>query len=74
MILILYLIIKSVVFLRNNKIDIVFSTGGYAPVPLCLASLFLKKKLFIYEPNHVIGKSNKFFYLIVIKFSVIRRK
>ena len=61
MILILYLIIKSVVFLRNNKIDIVFSTGGYAPVPLCLASLFLKKKLFIYEPNHVIGKSNKFF-------------
>ena len=61
MILILYLIIKSVVFLRNNKIDIVLSTGGYAPIPLCLASLFLKKKLFIYEPNHVIGKSNKFF-------------
>ena len=43
MILILYLIIKSVVFLRNNKIDIVLSTGGYAPIPLCLASLFLKK-------------------------------
>ena len=48
-------------FLKKNKIDIVFSTGGYAPIPLCLASVFLKKRLFIYEPNHVIGKSNKFF-------------
>ena len=60
-ILVIYLIIQSLIFLRKSKIDIVFSTGGYAPIPLCIASLILKKKLFIYEPNHVIGKSNKFF-------------
>ena len=61
MILISYMIIHCIFFLKKNKIDIVFSTGGYAPIPLCLASVFLKKRLFIYEPNHVIGKSNKFF-------------
>ena len=60
-ILMIYLIIQSIILLRKNKIDIVFSTGGYAPIPLCIASLILRKKLFIYEPNHVIGKSNKFF-------------
>ncbi len=61
MILIFYMIVQCIFFLKKNKIDIVFSTGGYAPIPLCLASVFLKKRLFIYEPNHVIGKSNKFF-------------
>ena len=60
-ILVLYLIIQSLIFLRKSKIDVVFSTGGYAPIPLCIASLVLRKRLFIYEPNHVIGKSNKFF-------------
>ena len=60
-ILVLYLIIQSIIFLRKSKIDVVFSTGGYAPTPLCIASLILRKRLFIYEPNHVIGKSNKFF-------------
>lgn len=61
MILIIYLVIKSIYFLRKQKIDIVFSTGGYAPIPLCIAGIFLRKKLFVYEPNQVIGKSNKFF-------------
>jgi UDP-N-acetylglucosamine--N-acetylmuramyl-(pentapeptide) pyrophosphoryl-undecaprenol N-acetylglucosamine transferase len=35
--------------------------GGYSPVPLCLAGLLLKKKIYIYEPNQVLGDSNKFF-------------
>ena len=73
-ILVLYLIIQSIIFLRKSKIDVVFSTGGYAPTPLCIASLILGKRLFIYEPNHVIGKSNKFFYPIVTKFFVIHTK
>ena len=60
-VLIFYLIIQSIFFLKKSKIDIVFSTGGYAPIPLCIAGLILRKRLFIYEPNHVIGKSNKFF-------------
>ena len=59
--LIIYLIIKSIFFLRKRKIDILISTGGYMSLPLCLASKFLKIKLFLFEPNMVLGRSNKFF-------------
>ena len=59
--IVLVLSIKSIFFLRNKKIDVILSTGGYAPTPICLAGIFLKLKLYIYEPNHVLGKSNKFF-------------
>jgi UDP-N-acetylglucosamine--N-acetylmuramyl-(pentapeptide) pyrophosphoryl-undecaprenol N-acetylglucosamine transferase len=59
--LIIYLIIKSIFFLRKRKIDILISTGGYMSLPLCLASKFLNIKLFLFEPNMVLGRSNKFF-------------
>ena len=59
--LIVYLIIKSIFFLKKNNIDILFSTGGYMSVPLCLASKILNIKLFLFEPNMVLGRANKFF-------------
>ena len=59
--LIIYLIIKSIFFLRKKKIDILISTGGYMSLPLCLASKILDIKLFLFEPNMVLGRSNKFF-------------
>jgi len=59
--LIIYLIIKSIFFLKKKKIDILISTGGYMSLPLCLASKILKIKLFLFEPNMVLGRSNKFF-------------
>ena len=59
--LILSLIIKSLYFFKKNKIDILISTGGYMSLPLCLASKLLNIKLFLYEPNIVLGRSNKFF-------------
>ena len=59
--LIIYLIIKSIFFLRKRKIDILISTGGYMSLPLCLASKVLNIKLFLFEPNMVLGRSNKFF-------------
>ena len=59
--LIIYLIIKSIFFLRNRKIDILISTGGYMSLPLCLASKILNIKIFLFEPNMVLGRSNKFF-------------
>ena len=37
------------------------STGGYMSLPLCLASKILKIRLFLFEPNMVIGRSNRFF-------------
>ena len=59
--LIIYLIIKSIFFLRKRKIDILISTGGYMSLPLCLASKVLNIKLFLFEPNMVLGRSNKLF-------------
>ena len=58
---IIYIIIKSIFFLKKRKIDILISTGGYMSLPLCLASKFLNIKLFLFEPNMVLGRSNKFF-------------
>ena len=59
--LMIYLIIKSIVFLRKRKINILISTGGYMSLPLCLAGKILNIKLFLFEPNMVLGRSNKFF-------------
>jgi len=59
--LIIYLIAKSIFFLKKRKIDILISTGGYMSLPLCLASKILNVKLFLFEPNMVLGRSNNFF-------------
>ena len=59
--LILYLTLKSLFFLKKEKIDILISTGGYMSLPLCLASKILKIKIFLFEPNMVIGKANRLF-------------
>jgi len=59
--LIIYRIIKSIFFLRKRKIDILISTGGYMSLPFCLASKILNIKIFLFEPNMVLGRSNKFF-------------
>jgi UDP-N-acetylglucosamine--N-acetylmuramyl-(pentapeptide) pyrophosphoryl-undecaprenol N-acetylglucosamine transferase len=57
----IYLIVKSVFFLKKKKIDILFSTGGYMSLPFCLAAQILNIKFFLLEPNMVLGRSNKFF-------------
>jgi UDP-N-acetylglucosamine--N-acetylmuramyl-(pentapeptide) pyrophosphoryl-undecaprenol N-acetylglucosamine transferase len=59
--LMIYLIIKSILFLRKRGIDILISTGGYMSLPLCIASKILNIKIFLFEPNMVLGRSNKFF-------------
>ncbi len=57
--------IKSFFFIKNNNIQILISTGGYMSLPLCISAKLLKRKIFLFEPNMVIGRSNKFF----LKFS-----
>ena len=59
--LIIYLILKSIFFLRKRKINILISTGGYMSLPLCVASKILNIKLFLFEPNMVLGRTNKLF-------------
>ena len=61
LIIITYLTIKSFFLLKKKKIDKVFSTGGYMSLPLILASRILGLKIFLIEPNHVLGRANKFF-------------
>ena len=59
--LLIGLFFKSFFFLKKKKIEILISTGGYMSLPLCLASKTLNIKLFLFEPNMVLGRSNKFF-------------
>ncbi|MDA9852790.1 UDP-N-acetylglucosamine--N-acetylmuramyl-(pentapeptide) pyrophosphoryl-undecaprenol N-acetylglucosamine transferase [Candidatus Pelagibacter sp.] len=59
--LMIILIFKSVSFLIKNKINILISTGGYMSLPLCLGAKILNIKLLLFEPNMVLGRSNKFF-------------
>ena len=54
-------LLKSLFFIKRNKIEILISTGGYMSLPVCLASKILNIKLFLYEPNMVLGRSNRFF-------------
>ena len=56
---------KSFFFMKKNNIEILISTGGYMSLPLCLSAKILKIKIYLFEPNIVIGRSNKFF----LKFS-----
>ena len=58
---IIFSFIKSFIYLKKNNIDILISTGGYMSTPLCFASIILKKKLYLFEPNSLLGSSNKFF-------------
>jgi len=59
--LMIFFIFKSIYFLRKNKINILISTGGYMSVPLCLGAKILNIKLLLFEPNMVLGRSNKIF-------------
>ncbi len=52
--------IKSLIHFRGNKIDIVISTGGYMSLPIVLAAKIYKIKIILFEPNSIIGRSNKF--------------
>ena len=59
--LMISLVVKAIFFLKKKGIDILISTGGYMSLPLCLASKILNIKIFLFEPNMVLGRSNKFF-------------
>jgi len=59
--IIIYLIVKSLFFLKRKKIDILISTGGYMSLPLCIASKILNIKIFLFEPNMVLGRANRLF-------------
>ena len=61
LILILFLSIKSFFLLKNKKIKKIFSTGGYMSLPIVLAGKLLGLKIYLLEPNQVLGRANKYF-------------
>ena len=52
-------ILKSYRYLKSNNFSILISTGGYMSLPLCIASNLLKIKIYVFEPNSVLGRANK---------------
>jgi UDP-N-acetylglucosamine--N-acetylmuramyl-(pentapeptide) pyrophosphoryl-undecaprenol N-acetylglucosamine transferase len=58
---VLLLILRSLIILKKEKIQILISTGGYMSLPLCIAAWILNIKIYLLEPNMVIGRANKFF-------------
>ena len=61
LIIIFFLVIKSFILLKRKKIDQLFSTGGYMSLPLVLAGKFLNIRIYLLEPNWVLGRANKLF-------------
>jgi len=55
------LTVKSLLILKRKNISILISTGGYMSLPLCLAAKILSIKIYLIEPNMVLGRANKFF-------------
>jgi UDP-N-acetylglucosamine--N-acetylmuramyl-(pentapeptide) pyrophosphoryl-undecaprenol N-acetylglucosamine transferase len=56
-----FLILRSLMLLKKQEIQILISTGGYMSLPLCIAARILNIKIYLLEPNMVIGRANKFF-------------
>ena len=52
---------KSLIILKKENVSILISTGGYMSLPLCLAAKILSIKIYLIEPNMVLGRANKFF-------------
>ena len=67
LILILFLTFKSFILLKNTKIEKIISTGGYMSLPVILAAKLLNLKIYLLEPNLVLGRANKFFLNSCIK-------
>ena len=57
----LFLTFKCLILLKKEKISILVSTGGYMSLPLCLAAKVRNIKIFLLEPNMIIGRANRFF-------------
>ena len=55
------LLIRSLLLLKKNNIEKIISTGGYMSFPINLAGIILNIKIYLFEPNMILGRANKFF-------------
>ena len=61
LIIIFFLILKSISFILKFKVNKLISTGGYMSLPLLFAARILRVEIFLIEPNQVLGRTNKLF-------------
>ena len=59
-VIIFFAVIKSFIYLLNNKPSLVFGMGGYSSFPVCVAAKMLKIPFILYENNLLIGKVNRY--------------
>ena len=71
-VIIFYSFLRSIAILKKEKANLIIGFGGYASFPTSLASKFANLPLVIYEPNIVLGRSNK--YLISIAKKIFLAK
>ncbi len=57
----IYLIFKSILFLKKKNIKKVISIGGYMSLPVIIAAKILGLTILLIEPNLVLGRGNRFF-------------
>jgi UDP-N-acetylglucosamine--N-acetylmuramyl-(pentapeptide) pyrophosphoryl-undecaprenol N-acetylglucosamine transferase len=58
---VMFLTLKSFFLIKKKKIKKVISTGGYMSLPVILAAKISGLKIFLIEPNQVLGRANKYF-------------
>ena len=58
--IIIFSIIKSVLFLIFNRPSIIIGMGGYSSFPICIAAFILRIKFVVYENNLIVGKANRY--------------
>ena len=58
---IIYLIFRTIKFLKKKKIEKVISIGGYMSIPIIIGAKILGLRIFLLEPNLVLGRANRFF-------------
>ncbi len=71
---VIILTLKSLIILKRENISILISTGGYMSLPLCLAAKILSIKIYLIEPNMVLGRANKFFLYFAKKIICYSKK
>ena len=64
LIVLFFLTIKSLFFLKKNKIEVLISTGGYMSLPICMAAKIFSIKIYSFEPNMVLGRVNSIFFKV----------
>ena len=71
--IIFYSLIKSVIILKKEKVDLVLGLGGYVSFPISFTSKLFNLPLLIYENNVVLGRANRYLSLFSKKILTAKK-